>query len=154
MARVLDYLLRAELLVLVRPELRPGRGRVGRPPIYNLPVDVWQHWTRRVIRRSPNGLETGVHTMATQTPVDDGLDTGVQKRNGSDIGVQEAAMVRTPVSTEPGQPVNPATDGMNPAREPGHARARANTPSESGYESALPLMSAASLPVGPVSVTT
>jgi hypothetical protein len=150
-ARVLDYLLRAELLVLVRAELRPGRGRVGRPPIYSLPIDVWQHWPQRVIRRSPNGLDTGVQTMTAQTPVVDGSDTGVQKRDGSDTGVQKEAMVRTPVSTEPGQPVNPARE-MNPAREPGHARARADGLSGSGYEVALPLMAATSTSATPATV--
>jgi hypothetical protein len=150
-ARVLDYLLRAELLVLVRAELRPGRGRVGRPPIYSLPIDVWQHWPQRVIRRSPDGLDTGVQTMTAQTPVVDGSDTGVQKRDGLDTGVQQEAVVRTPVSTEPGQPVNPAKE-MNPAREPGHARARANGPSESGYEVALPLMAVTSTPATPATV--
>jgi len=148
-ARVLDYLLRAELLVLVRAELRPGRGRAGRPPIYSLPIEVWQHWPQRVIKRSPDGLDTGVQTMTAQPPVVDGSDTGVQKHDGSDTGVQKEAMVRTPVSTEPGQPENP-TMGMNPAREPGHARARAKGALESGYEVALPMMSATSGPVRPV----
>jgi hypothetical protein len=145
-ARVLDYLLRAELLVLVRAELRPGRGRVGRPPIYSLPIDVWQHWPQRVIRRSPNGLDTGVQTMTTRTPVVDGSDTGVQTE----------AMVWTPVSTEPDQPVNPASEVVNPAREPGHARARANGQAEgqlaNGYEVALSLMAATSTSGTPATV--
>lgn len=124
-ARVLDYLLRVELLVLVRSELRPGRNRQGRPPIYSLPIRIWQHWPQRAIRR--NGSDTGVQSIRTQTSVSHGSDTGDQKAGGSDTGVHDEAMDQTPVSTEPGHTGNPAKT-MNRANEPEHARARACDP--------------------------
>jgi hypothetical protein len=146
-ARVLDYLLRTELIVLVRAELRPGRGRTGRPPIYSLPIDVWRRWPRRVIRRSrDHGSDTGVQTITAETPVANGSDTGVQNEVFADTGVQATATVRTPVSTEPGHSGNPATT-KNPANEPVHARARARHIDQDGatFQITLPGQAAVAL---------
>lgn len=125
--RVLDYLVRVGLIVLMRKAASPGRNRPGRPPIYSLPIDQWQRRQQRIIRRR-NGSVTGDQPIAGPSPVTNGLVTGDRpNRNGLVTGDREEPMGLSPVTTEPGHTVNPATARENPTNEPGHARARARS---------------------------
>ena len=130
--RILDVLVAHELVAVVRPGLRPGRGRTGRPTIYRL---CPERWPTRVL----NGRDTGVAAIGdlamVTTPVTDGDDTGVAKRHGDDTGVQKAPMATTPVSPESGKETgNPAMETGNPANEPGNPRERAREADQQNSE--------------------
>lgn len=117
--RVMRYLLRSGLVVLARAALRPGRNRKGRTALYMLPITAWLHWPQR----PRNGSVTGDQSNLVRSPVSNGSATGdltmpmVRTQTTEPTG-----MARSPVAAEPDHSAFNPAKGMNPAREPGHAR--------------------------------